>query len=293
MAGFLGEPTVLIDINDGPAAVAAGIEAAARHLGLRPRRAPRRGRRRARPWRRARARQPAGGRRRAGRRAGARAGGPASPRSRVRRRLRRRADPRRGRASGWPRWTRPAGIVDVLRPRPEHLDRLEAALAFVPTEASAMAARAARGETGVVDDPRRAAQRAAHAARRRGARVRPVGRDRVGVAARAGRPRRRVAARGQRDHPRDRRGHRARLRGAGRGRVLSMPWVETTSPSFSARHELDDDADVVEVLQLLEGTRERLGSVFETPARRGLGRDPRKPDAARPRAALSSRSSAG
>lgn len=42
-----------------------------------------------------------------------------------------------------------------------------------------------------------------------------------------------------------------------------MPWVETTSPSFSARHELDDDADVVEVLELLESTRERLGSVFE------------------------------
>jgi hypothetical protein len=42
-----------------------------------------------------------------------------------------------------------------------------------------------------------------------------------------------------------------------------MPWVETSSPSFSARHELDDDADVVEVLELLENTRERLGSVFD------------------------------
>jgi hypothetical protein len=41
-----------------------------------------------------------------------------------------------------------------------------------------------------------------------------------------------------------------------------MPWVETTSPSFTARHELQDDADVVEVLELLEGTRERLGAAF-------------------------------
>lgn len=41
-----------------------------------------------------------------------------------------------------------------------------------------------------------------------------------------------------------------------------MPWVETTSPSFSARHELADDEDVVEVLELLESTRERLGNAF-------------------------------
>jgi hypothetical protein len=41
-----------------------------------------------------------------------------------------------------------------------------------------------------------------------------------------------------------------------------MPWVETTSPNFAARHELDDDEDVVEVLELLEGTRERLGGSF-------------------------------
>jgi hypothetical protein len=41
-----------------------------------------------------------------------------------------------------------------------------------------------------------------------------------------------------------------------------MPWVETTSPHFAARHELTDDDDVVEVLELLEGTRERLGEAF-------------------------------
>jgi hypothetical protein len=41
-----------------------------------------------------------------------------------------------------------------------------------------------------------------------------------------------------------------------------MPWVETTSPSFSARHELEDGDDVVGVLELLEGTRERLADAF-------------------------------
>jgi hypothetical protein len=42
-----------------------------------------------------------------------------------------------------------------------------------------------------------------------------------------------------------------------------MPWVETTSPSFQARHELIDEDDIVEVLELLEGTRERLAEAFE------------------------------
>jgi hypothetical protein len=41
-----------------------------------------------------------------------------------------------------------------------------------------------------------------------------------------------------------------------------MPWVETTSPHFAARHELVDEDDVVEVLELLESTRERLGGAF-------------------------------
>lgn len=41
-----------------------------------------------------------------------------------------------------------------------------------------------------------------------------------------------------------------------------MSWVETTSPHFTARHEEHDDADVVGVLELLEGTRERLGEAF-------------------------------
>jgi len=42
-----------------------------------------------------------------------------------------------------------------------------------------------------------------------------------------------------------------------------MPWVETASPSFQARHELLDAKDIVEVLELLEGTRERLREAFE------------------------------
>lgn len=41
-----------------------------------------------------------------------------------------------------------------------------------------------------------------------------------------------------------------------------MSWVETTSPHFSARHEEHDADDVVGVLELLEGTRERLGEAF-------------------------------
>jgi len=42
-----------------------------------------------------------------------------------------------------------------------------------------------------------------------------------------------------------------------------VSWVETTSPHFSARHEDHDAEDVVGVLELLEGTRERLGEAFE------------------------------
>jgi hypothetical protein len=41
-----------------------------------------------------------------------------------------------------------------------------------------------------------------------------------------------------------------------------MSWVETTSPNFSARHEEHDADDVVGVLELLEGTRERLAEAF-------------------------------
>jgi len=41
-----------------------------------------------------------------------------------------------------------------------------------------------------------------------------------------------------------------------------VPWVETSSPNFSARHELRDDEDVAGVLELLEDTRERLGTAF-------------------------------
>lgn len=41
-----------------------------------------------------------------------------------------------------------------------------------------------------------------------------------------------------------------------------MAWVQTSSPSFVARHEERDGEDVVAVLELLEGTRERLGEAF-------------------------------
>jgi len=43
-----------------------------------------------------------------------------------------------------------------------------------------------------------------------------------------------------------------------------VAWVETTSPNFSARHEEYDANDVIGVLELLEGTRDRLGEAFAT-----------------------------
>jgi len=41
-----------------------------------------------------------------------------------------------------------------------------------------------------------------------------------------------------------------------------VPWVQTSSPGFTARHDSGDADDAVEVLELLEGTRERLGGTF-------------------------------
>jgi hypothetical protein len=41
-----------------------------------------------------------------------------------------------------------------------------------------------------------------------------------------------------------------------------VPWVDTTSPHFHARHDLRDDDDVAQLLALLEATHERLSSVF-------------------------------
>jgi len=41
-----------------------------------------------------------------------------------------------------------------------------------------------------------------------------------------------------------------------------VAWVETTSPSFAARHAEEDADAVVGVLELLEGTRERLEGVL-------------------------------
>ena len=42
-----------------------------------------------------------------------------------------------------------------------------------------------------------------------------------------------------------------------------MPWVETRSPHLLARHELADDEDVAGLLELVEGTRERLAVAFD------------------------------
>lgn len=42
-----------------------------------------------------------------------------------------------------------------------------------------------------------------------------------------------------------------------------MPWVETESPSFTARHESDQADEAVSVLEELEGFREQLGQLFE------------------------------
>ena len=39
-------------------------------------------------------------------------------------------------------------------------------------------------------------------------------------------------------------------------------WVESSSRNFTARHAEDDAADVRDVLQLLEDTRERLADIF-------------------------------
>ncbi len=41
-----------------------------------------------------------------------------------------------------------------------------------------------------------------------------------------------------------------------------MPWTETRSPYFAARHEDRDGRDAISVLELLEGTRERLAEAF-------------------------------
>ena len=79
MAEFLGEPTVLVDVNEGPATLARGLGAAAERLDCDLLRARGRGRRRARPRRRARAGQPALRRADAGR---GRAGSPRRARCR-------------------------------------------------------------------------------------------------------------------------------------------------------------------------------------------------------------------
>jgi hypothetical protein len=41
-----------------------------------------------------------------------------------------------------------------------------------------------------------------------------------------------------------------------------MPWVESVSPSFSARHESEDSGDAAQVLETLERLRDRLGERF-------------------------------
>jgi hypothetical protein len=148
MAAFLGEPTVLIDINGGPGAAAGGIAAAAERLGCdlvvlldvggdvlahgdEPGLAS--------PLADAvvLAAAPdiaAAGTRVVGAVFGAGCDGELTP-AEVRARLDEVG------AAG--------GLIGSATPAGEQLDRLEAAIALVPTEASAMAVRAARGETGV------------------------------------------------------------------------------------------------------------------------------------------------
>ncbi len=41
-----------------------------------------------------------------------------------------------------------------------------------------------------------------------------------------------------------------------------MAWVESRSPTFSARHEFSDSDDVARVLEALEDERERLADLF-------------------------------
>ncbi len=146
------------------------------------------------------------------------------------------------------------------------LDALEAAIAHVPTEASAMAVRCARGETRPGRDPRRAPQRRAQRDGRPAALVRrPTARS----------PRRRAWAPPSRGAGPRRRARRSSARAAcARSSTTSsstprrapeaglMSWVETTSPSFTARHAEEDADAVVGVLELLEGTRERLTGAF-------------------------------
>jgi hypothetical protein len=43
-----------------------------------------------------------------------------------------------------------------------------------------------------------------------------------------------------------------------------VPWVETESLSFAARHESDQAEEAASVLEELEGFRERLGELFDT-----------------------------
>jgi hypothetical protein len=47
-----------------------------------------------------------------------------------------------------------------------------------------------------------------------------------------------------------------------------MPWVESASPSFAARHESRDADDVAGLLDLLEATREHVAELLPVPERR-------------------------
>jgi hypothetical protein len=47
-----------------------------------------------------------------------------------------------------------------------------------------------------------------------------------------------------------------------------MPWVESSSPSFAARHDSRDADDVAGLLELLEATREHVAELMPVPERR-------------------------
>ena len=82
------------------------------------------------------------------------------------------------------------GLLGAWGLTPAETERLEAAVAEVPTEASAQALRCARGEYGTEHDPRRPPQRRALPARRGVVLLRPGGGDRQRRAARRRRRRR-------------------------------------------------------------------------------------------------------
>ena len=190
--------------------------------------------------------------------------------------------PGRGRASGSPRSRAAGGDLGSSDPSPRRCDRLEAALPHVPTEASAMAVRCARGETrprrrsaaGAAPSSSPPTAGACSGSTRGAAMRRPRGSPRRSPAPPRPRGRRTtmLTARGVRTELAYELDAAARLRprcpGSRRPRRASPRATTRRTPS-----------DVVGVLELLEGTRERLAT---RPARRARGPRRRRAPERRP-----------